>query len=324
MPITRIADVIVPEIFTPYVVNRTMELSELIGSGIAENSAEFDALASGPAKLIHMPFWNDLSGDAEVMNDTDDTEPGKLTASQDIARKLAFTKSFGANALSGHLAGDDPMKVIGDLFAAYWARWNQKVLLSVLDGIFAAPTMADKTLDITSLTGGAEKISGASFLDATQLMGDAKESLTGVMMNSVVETELRKQDLLEPTGLLSEMGRPIYSLQRKRVIVDDAMAFDKETMSAEMYIFGNGALAWGNGTDPKIKGTEVVRDGMKLAGEDVLVNRKLSILHPRGVKFTEKAVVDQFPSLEELATADNWERVYEPKQIRVVKFMFKL
>ena len=46
MPGTTLQDVIVPELFTPYVLNRTMELSALFNSGIVTNNAEFDALAS--------------------------------------------------------------------------------------------------------------------------------------------------------------------------------------------------------------------------------------------------------------------------------------
>ena len=44
MPGTTLQDVIVPELFTPYVLNRTMELSALFNSGIVSNNAEFDAL----------------------------------------------------------------------------------------------------------------------------------------------------------------------------------------------------------------------------------------------------------------------------------------
>ncbi len=91
-----------------------------------------------------------------------------------------------------------------------------------------------------------------------------------------------------------------------------------------MYLFGSGAIAWGNGNDPLIKETEVVRKGLSLAGEDVSVNRKISILHPRGVAFQEASVADDFPTLDELETATNWNRVYEPKAVRTVKFIFKL
>ena len=34
MPITKIEDVIVPELFNPYVINRTMELSAFTSAGL--------------------------------------------------------------------------------------------------------------------------------------------------------------------------------------------------------------------------------------------------------------------------------------------------
>ncbi|NLI90190.1 MAG: coat protein [Epulopiscium sp.] len=322
-PVTRIQDVIQPEVFTPYVVQRTMELSELIQSGIAEHDPEFDALASGPNTLIHMPFWNDLSGDPEIMDDEGDTTPGKLTAGQDIARKLAFVKSFGANALSGHLAGDDPMKVIADRFGDYWNRVYQSVLISTLDGVFGATNMSGKVHDITGETGEKAVLSSDTFLDAQQLMGDAKELLTGVMMHSEVENHLVKQDAIET--IRDSDGNVVMKVYKgKRVIVDDSMAYDPVTKAGEMYLFGKGAIAWGNGSDPKILETEVVRKSLSLAGEDILVNRKVSILHPRGIKFTEASVDKTFPTFEELEDGDNWSRVYEEKAVRIVKFLFKL
>lgn len=321
--VVKIADVIQPEVFTEYVVNQTMEKSALIQSGIAENDGEFDALASGPSTLIHMPFWNDLTGEVEIMDDSGKTTPGKLTTGQDIARKLAFVKSFGANALAGHLAGDDPMRVIADRFADYWNRIYQSVLISTLDGVFAADSLADKVHDITAETGEKAILNSHGFLDAQQLMGDAKELITAVMMHSEVENHLVKQDEIE-TIRDSEGNVIMRTYKGKQVIVDDSMAYDPETKAGEMYLFGKNAIAWGNGSDPKILETEVVRDGLSKAGEDILVNRKLSILHPRGIKFTETSVAGTFPTLDELETGTNWELVYEPKKVRIVKFLFLL
>lgn len=62
MAITKISDVIVPELFNPYVINRTMELSEFFKSGIVVNSPEFDVLASEAARTHNMPFFEDLQG----------------------------------------------------------------------------------------------------------------------------------------------------------------------------------------------------------------------------------------------------------------------
>lgn len=322
---TRLADVIQPEVFTLYTIQRTMELSALIQSGIAEHSEEFDRLASGPNTLINMPFWHDLTGEPEVMHDEGETTPGKIKAGQDMARKLGFVKSYGANALSAMLSGDDPMKAIADLFANYWQRQYQQILLSILDGIFAAKNMQEKVHDITVQTGDKAFITGRTFIDATQKMGDAKDLLTGVMMHSAVEAHLAKNDLIEYRPE-SEGKVEVPYFMGKRVIVDDAMPFDTQTGAAVAYLFGQGAIAWGNGSHPDILETEVVRKGLSLAGEDILVNRKISILHPRGVAWVEPegGTEKTFPSLTELEDGNNWTRVYEPKAVRIVKFMFKI
>jgi len=55
-----------------------------------------------------------------------------------------------------------------------------------------------------------------------------------------------------------------------------------------------------------------------------LINRNHFILHPRGVKWNEVTVADEAPTNEELALQANWTRVYDPKNIRIVKFVHKI
>ena len=50
-----------------------------------------------------------------------------------------------------------------------------------------------------------------------------------------------------------------------------------------------------------------------------MMHRWGNILHPRGVKFTDTTVVDDTPSNAELALEANWSRVYEAKNIRIVR-----
>jgi Major capsid protein 13-like len=319
---TRLQDVIQPEVFTPYTIQKTMEKSALVQSGIIVNDAEFDALASGPNKLIHMPYWNDLGNDeSQVMKNEGDMSVGKITSSEDIARKHARVNAWGANGLSAFLSGDDPMDAIAQLVSDYWQRDMQRILLATLSGVFKSSTMSQKVYDITARDGDAGTINLNTFLDATQLMGDAKENLTGVMMHSAVETELRKQDLIEVVPQ-SDQGKPISYFNGKRVIVDDSMYYNTETGEAEMYIFGQGAIALGNGSHPRIIQTEVSRNPLAYSGEEALINRKIFILHPRGVKWNEGGVANDFPTNAEIDVAARWTRVYEPKAVRIVKFRF--
>ena len=135
---TKIADVIVPEVFDPYVIQRTMELSALVQSGIVQNLPEFDVLASAAARTVNMPFWQDLTGDDELLDDQNPLTPGKIEAAQDEAVILRRGRAWGANDLAANLAGDDPMKAIADLVAAYWARRMQAILVAKLKGAMGA------------------------------------------------------------------------------------------------------------------------------------------------------------------------------------------
>jgi len=317
----KISDVIVPEVFNPYVVQRTMELSAIFQSGIAQRTQEFDRLASQAAKTVNMPFWGDLTGEDEVLSDTGALTPGKIQANQDEAVILRRGRAWGANDLAANLAGDDPMRAIADLVAAYWARRYQAALVSTLQGVFASSSMSALVHDISGQTGEAAVISAKTTVDAAQRLGDAKAQLTAIVMHSATEAALAKQDLIEyvqpSTGSIE-----VPTFLGKRVIVDDGVPYDPDTGTYTTYLFGPGAVAYGEGNPVGFVPTETDRDS--LAGEDYLINRRTFILHPRGVRFTSQSVAGVSPSNTELADGDNWTRVYEPKAIRIVKFVHKI
>lgn len=313
---TKIADIIVPEVFNPYVIQRSMELSALVQSGIISNDAALDALATSGGKLINMPYWNDLTGDDENLSDTSALTPGKITAGQDVAVLLMRGKAWQTNDLAKALSGDDPMRAIADLVAGFWARKRQTALLNILAGVFGSATMAGNVHDISAAS-GADTFTGERFIDACQKLGDAKDQLSGVVMHSAVQASLAKQNLI--SVLKDSEGAPtVPTYMGKRVIVDDGCPVATGVYTT--YIFGQGAIGLGNGAAPVP--TETDRDS--LAGDDILVNRQHFILHPRGVKFTASSVAGAAPTNAELATAANWTRVYDNKAIRIVKFVHKI
>lgn len=314
---TKIADVIVPEVFNPYVIERTAELSALVKCGIIVKDKELDSLALAGGRLINMPYWKDLNGDDEVLDDNGALTPGKITAGQDVAALLMRGKAWSVNDLATALSGDDPMKAIGDLVAEYWARQRQKTLLAVLKGVFASSTMSGNVHDISSLEGDLAKINGTSFIDAKTKLGDASDKLTAVAMHSTVFAELEKQNLIQ--YIPNSQGVVDFpSYLGRKVIVDDGCPKDGDVYTT--YLFGQGAIGQGNGAAPVP--TETDRDS--LAGEDILINRQHFILHPRGVKFTDTSVAKKSPSNAELANQVNWDRVYENKNIRIVAFKHKI
>lgn len=315
---TKIADVIVPEVFNQYVIERTAELSAFYQSGVVVNNPELDKLASSGGRLINMPYWDDLTGEDEVLSDTESLGTDKIIAGQDVAVLLMRGKAWKSNDLAKALSGDDPMRAIGDLVAAYWARRQQVTLISTLKGVFATAgtKMATNTHDISALTGNEAAFTGENFLDASYKLGDAEERLTAISVHSMVYASLRKQNLIE--YMLDSNNAKIPTYMGKRVIVDDGMPKDGDVFTS--YIFGAGAVGLGNGAAPVP--TETDRDS--LAGDDILINRQHFLLHPRGVKFTDKSVAGSSPTNAELSAGTNWERVYEPKNVRIVQFKHKL
>lgn len=319
---TTLSDVIVPELFTPYVINKTMELSALVQSGIITNNAEFDRLASESAPIHNMPFFEDLTGESENVVEGADLTANKIASNKDVSTTIRRVMMWSATDLSAALAGKDPMAAIASRVGAFWARDMQKELIAILSGVFESAKMkTSHVLDISALEGAAGVIGASSFIDACQLLGDAQGQLTAVAMHSATKTVLKKKNLIETERDSNSVEFDTY--QGRRVIVDDGCPVSAGV--ATTYLFGAGAVALGNGSPLNFKATETDRDKKKGSGVDYLINRRCYILHPRGIKWTNaKRANVESPSRLELADKTNWERVYEPKQIRMVAFKHKL
>ncbi len=319
MPKTKITDVIVPAIFAPYVIKRTMELSALVSSGIAVVNSELDSLVTGGGKLINMPFWKPLTGDDEVLSDSTALTPDKIAADADVAALLIRGRAWSANELAGALAGSDPMAAIGNQVAGWWARKEQGTLISVLNGIFATALATSHVNNISGGTGAAAVISAEAILDTKQLLGDAADQLTAIAVHSAVFTLLQKQNLIVyiPNSN-GEVNIPTYL--GYRVIVDDSIPNSGGVYNT--YLFGAGVIGRGEGVPVSLTPVETDRDS--LASDDILINRRAFVLHPFGVKFTSTAVAGATPTNAELATGTNWAKVYEDKAIGMALLKHKI
>jgi len=324
MAATVLTDVIVPEVFNPYVIERTAELSALWTSGIVagvEGVDLGDVNSQKGGKQVHMPFWQDLAGDDQLLDTTTNLTINPITAAQDIAVLNARALVYGAKDLVSALAGDDPMTAIGDLVADKWARRMQVSLISTLTGAFgalAAESTPKNTLNISTLSGAAAYFDAEVFIDALGLLGDAEARLTAVMVHSATFRSMKKQNLIDfiPDSR-GEVNIPTY--QGKRVIIDDGMPVSSGNYTT--YLFGPGAIGYSEGT-PKVP-SETDRNPLIGGGEEYMVSRRHFVLHPRGIAWNGTPAKDT-PTNAELATAGNWDRVWETKNIRMVRLIHKL
>lgn len=326
MAITKLSDVVSAAsmaAFTPFFKKAYHDNSVFLKSGIAATDSVIAARcaqAGFGGKTVNMPFWGDLNGDDNVSSDTGDIEVSKISAGQDVAVITRRDKAFGITDLAVDLAGDDPMGWIASRLGAYWARRDEAKIISVLKGVFGSAA-ANLVYDISSEAGTAAILDETTFIWAAQKLGDKKTNLTAVAMNSIAEAFLSSLDARSTLYRPSEAKGTLPTYNGKSIVMDDNLGFDADTKVAEIYFFGAGAVALND--CPTKNPFEAGRDPLKNGGEDYVVSRHANIAHVRGIKWTGTPT-GASPSNSELATSGNWSKVYDDKDIRVVKLICKL
>lgn len=310
MAATRLQDIIVPEVFADYVTQLTTEKSALVQAGIVAIDPAIQARANSGGSHVNLPYFNDLSGDAEVITDNTSLSVNPVTAENDIAVKLIRGKAFAGNDLVTVMAGADPLAAVANRVAAYWIGQEQKALIATLSGVFAGPLAATHVLDVTA---GSTPLSGDVILDGKQLLGDSAGGIVAICMHSAKYTALQKANLI--AYMRDVDGNVQFSTYLGyRVIQDDKMPLVGGDYTT--YLFGAGAVAGANVAVPNA----IEFDRNSLAGQDIMITRKGWISHVRGVKF---ALSDANPADTVLDDGASWTQVYDAKAIRVVKLLTK-
>ncbi|MAH80882.1 MAG: hypothetical protein CMP39_04305 [Rickettsiales bacterium] len=310
MAATRLTNVIVPSIFTPYTIQETATRSNLLSSGLVTGNPALNQLASGGGSTFNLPFFNDLSGDSEIIEDNTSLTVNNLTTERQVGVALNRAKSFGSSFLAQYVSGEDPMRVIGDLVASYWVREEQKIVINILKALFGSggPIVSTHLEDQS-----AAALTNTMMIDAIAKIGDAYDKLSTIVCHSAIYHSLRKLDLVQYVQEPSNLPQQFPSYMGMNIIVDDGVEVSGSAYTT--YVFANGAFSRGVGTLDADDATEIDRDSLK--SEDVLINRRRYIMHPNGFKWTGSPSGSS-PTNTELATAGNWAKVFENKNIPVV------
>ena len=323
MAVTKVANIIVPQVYSKYALEKTTELWELMQAGIVERNAEFDSRAAGGGAAINLPFFKEFTGDSKLLDENTPATPQPIGTNQDTAALFNRFEAWGDNVLSQWLSGDDPLMQIATMEGGYWMRAYHRILFKILTGLFDNTSgvlrVSHRSNIYTDVASPAEaaKLSATTFADGTQLLGDNSQALEVVAMHSEVETSLRKRELVQdfqPSGLTKR----IPTFNNRLVVVDDACpkVAGANAPAFTTFVFGRGSFALGlDTTDPEDMHET---DRNALAHESYLVSRRRFILHPRGVRWIGTPASNSGPSDAELTTPTNWTKVYFDKNIRII------
>ena len=135
------SDLIIPEVFTPYLIEATTQTDSFLQSGVVQPLAELNLSSDRGGDFVKIPFYKaNLSGDFEVLTDSTSLTPSKIQADNQIAAVLHRGRAFSSRDLASLAVGSstDPMAAIAQKMAAYVNNQKQKDLYSCLTGAFGS------------------------------------------------------------------------------------------------------------------------------------------------------------------------------------------
>lgn len=342
---TKIADLISQQAFTDAVVKESLKLSKFYQCGIISadpliQKAADDSRTGG--WTINMPYYDAIDKnveEAEPIAEGQALTIHKMTMGQDVAIATRRGVALGWTDLARSLAGGnkDPAEVAKMQIGKLWMIEAQKKLIATLNGVFANNVTANNSdlyLDLTEgKTSDADtsKLNALTFFDAAQMLGDRKTNLSGLAMNSKVGTFLSKLDAARDGSGYQRPSANTWNLatyDQKALIEDDDIdvgtyevehkdehqVVTKKTVCtyADIYLFGYGAV--GSASVKVQEPLEPFRETLKSQGG--FVTRMGNLMHVRGIKFN--GTPGNLTNTQ-LATGTNWSRVWDRKDIRVVK-----
>lgn len=333
MAVSKIADLITPEVYLQYREEMDPELNALHRAGIfTAPPPDVASQINAGGDIITAPYWDYIPNGFPQIPSDDDTvsiTPKKVTGPKMRMRKHNWVEAWSAMDLAGILATGgrkDPLEHVLSSIAKYWHGAEQRALIASLTGMIADNVANDSSdmvysvySDIASPV-AANKFSGAAFRRACLTLGDRLGDVSAIAMHSTVYGDLKDNeeiDFIQP----SELAPRVPTYEGSVVIVDDQMPVTTGTNSDKYtcYLFGRGSVAFQPATLDPDYAVEVYRDALKGngGGQSTVVIRENALMHPMGMDWLEASVAGVSPTETELKNAANWDRKYVRKNVKI-------
>lgn len=316
-------------------------LTALYDSGAVQANATIQGLIANGGDFYTIPYYSVLTG--TVLNydgATDITAVSPTGKSQNgivYGRAAAWAEN---QFVRDYNSGADPMRQITSQTAKFWAKERQKILLSILAGVFGVTGNANwtkHTLDICTTGGaGSASVTDANKVGAStaaeliqQAVGDNSGIFSVAVMHSAVALNLAKIEQLtfrtqtDANGMQRQLR--IADWNGLTVIVDDGVPVEESTdstgaMEYTTYLLGTGAIQRADA--PVTLPVETSRDAMTDGGTNYLITRIRETMHPNGFSFKKPGSgYTASPTDAQLSAAANWAIIADPKTIAMAKLV---
>lgn len=306
---------------------RAVQSNKIINSGIARTDEYLNQRIAAGGNHFELSNYKALTYDEPSLSDESGTIADKASISSDLqkGRVPYLNKMWAVKDFAKDIVGQNPVTAITSGMGGYWSNAIQKRAIATLIGVMKdniANDSSDMVLDVSNDNNSAvlatEKISAANILTAKQKKGDKADQLTYLIINSAMYTSLQLQNLI--TYIPNARGEIMFEkyLNYTLIVDDDSLLIDTSGTYRDKYtciLASAGALGYGFGkTNVPFAAFRDEKTGNG-GGEEFFISRMSPVLHPWGFSWLDDTVAGASQNVAELQLADNWDRVWENKNI---------
>jgi hypothetical protein len=332
MAVVDITNIYNPKTFARRAQEEQIKLNRFLASGIAVSDGALQAQIAQGGDLGELTNFGALTtGEPNYSNDdpTKLSTPANITSGTQSFRVYHRNKSWSTMDLARELALQDPVGAITGRIGRYWATDDEQRILGSLLGILAdnvANDNGDMLIDVATDSSASvtdnERIGGERVIDALQTLGDHKNSITTMAIHSAIHARLQKQQLID---YIRDADNNIMfeTYMGKRLIVDDSLpaVAGSNRITYTCILFAPGVVATANGRVLVPSEIDRVASSGTGGGQDIIYSRIANVWHPVGFSFLSDTMTTvgnkKHATYAQLQLADNWNRVFQRKNIPI-------
>jgi hypothetical protein len=339
------ADTKIYDPFSNYIDEQSTLRSKFLATGLVSANPIIAANVTKGDKF-KIPNWQpNLGGSIQIPTEGVPLSVNKLGSAEQVGVIFHRANVWGSSELAKLAVGaeNDPMAAIGRRVTDYVLNAQQADLLAVLSGVFGPLGSSNSTAAFASMsvdaTGSNETdLSPRHLVLADTILGEDADTFGAMVVHPDIYAYLRVREMINYvsaaelpgitasstiTGINAFGGDfsnafgttgqvPLFA--NKAVIVSDNAPRTGSAGSYKygVYVFKQGAV--GQAFQAPVR-TESDRDILTSGGEDVLKVQWDMCYHPLGASWAGGIN----PSATDLATAANWTKVFDKKNIGVAR-----
>ena len=343
------ADTKIYDPFSNYIDEQSTLRSKFLATGlVSANPIIAQNVTKGDKFKI--PNWQpNLGGTIQIPTEGVPLSVNKLGSAEQVGVIFHRANVWGSSELAKLAVGaeNDPMSAIGRRVSDYVLNAQQADLLAVLSGVFGAlgtsnAGAAFEAMSVDASGSGETDLSPRHTVLADAILGEDADTFGAMVVHPDVYAYLRVREMInyvsakdlpgitastiaagsitgsnavpgDFSGAFGATGQvPLFG--SKAVIVSDSAprTGSAGTYKYGVYVFKQGAI--GQAFQAPVR-TESDRDILTSGGEDVLKVQWDMCYHPLGASWGGSTN----PSAADLATAANWTKVFDKKNLGVAR-----